>query len=103
MTTSAPAQQIPFDFDNGNFIRDLITTHGGGGYPPADAMAPGDVSSYTWVTHLLQTSWFDALAPYHPTAVGWYGASASNHDVCSRCVTHVYEDTSPGAIASAGG
>ncbi|WP_181785546.1 DUF6851 domain-containing protein [Streptomyces phytophilus] len=72
MTTSGPAQQIPFDFDNGNFIRDLITTHGGGGYPPADAMAPGDVASYTWVTHLLQTSWFDALAPYHPTAVGVY-------------------------------
>ncbi|MFW6724436.1 DUF6851 domain-containing protein [Streptomyces sp. MAR4 CNY-716] len=72
MTTSGRAQQIPFDFDNGNFIRDLITTHGGGGYPPADAMAPGDVASYTWVTHLLQTSWFDALAPYHRSAVGVY-------------------------------
>ncbi|WP_406415567.1 hypothetical protein OH809_42295 [Streptomyces sp. NBC_00873] len=42
MTTSGRAQQIPFDFDNGNFIRDLVTTHGGGGFPPADAMAPGD-------------------------------------------------------------
>ncbi|MFE6288282.1 vanadium-dependent haloperoxidase [Streptomyces sp. NPDC057877] len=69
---SGSAQAIPFDFDNGNFIRDLITTHGGGGYPPADAMAPGDVGTYTWLTHLLQTSWFDALAPYHPTAVGVY-------------------------------
>ncbi|WP_210581229.1 DUF6851 domain-containing protein [Streptomyces sp. GESEQ-4] len=74
MTTSGRAQQIPFDFDNGNFIRDLITTHGKGGYPPADAMAPGDVATYTWLTHLLQTSWFDALAPYHPSAVG----------ICSR-------------------
>ncbi|MEX1656946.1 DUF6851 domain-containing protein [Streptomyces pseudovenezuelae] len=72
MTTSGRAQQIPFDFDNGNFIRDLITTHGGGGFPPADAMAPGDVATYTWLTHLLQTSWFDALAPYHPTALGVY-------------------------------
>ncbi|MEU3255613.1 DUF6851 domain-containing protein [Streptomyces sp. NPDC006997] len=72
MTTSGRAQQIPFDFDHGNFVRDLITAHGTGGYPPADAMAPGDVASYTWVTHLLQTSWFDALAPYHPSAVGVY-------------------------------
>jgi hypothetical protein len=72
VTTSGRAQQIPFDFDNGNFIRDLITVHGGGGYPPADAMAPADVATYTWLTHLLQTSWFDALAPYHPTAVGVY-------------------------------
>ncbi|WP_405791520.1 DUF6851 domain-containing protein [Streptomyces sp. NBC_01506] len=72
MTTSGRAQRIEFDFDNGNFIRDLITTHGGGGFPPADAMAPGDVATYTWLTHLLQTSWFDALAPYHPTAVGVY-------------------------------
>ncbi|WBB60289.1 hypothetical protein O7599_33015 [Streptomyces sp. WMMC500] len=81
MTTSARVQQIPFDFGKGNFIRDLITTHGGGGYPPADAMAPGDVASYTWVTHLLQTSWFDALASYHPTAVGVCPTAVG---VCSR-------------------
>lgn len=88
VTTSGRTQQIPFDFDNGNFVRDLITTHGGGGFPPADAMAPGDVAAYTWVTQLLQTSWFDALAPYHPTAVGVYsrigrrpaGESATNRN-----------------------
>ncbi|RII13458.1 hypothetical protein DSC45_24200 [Streptomyces sp. YIM 130001] len=70
MTSSGP--KLAFDFDNGNFIRDLVTTNGGGGFPPADAMAPGDVSTYTWITHLFQTSWFDAVAPYHPTAVGVY-------------------------------
>lgn len=83
MTTSGRAQQIPFDFDNGNFIRDLITTHGDGGFPPADAMAPGDVATYTWLTHLLQTSWFDALAPYHPTALG----------VCSRIPRRPVEES----------
>ncbi|MDG9720192.1 DUF6851 domain-containing protein [Streptomyces sp. DH24] len=78
MTTSghsaeAPAAlKIEFDFDNGNFIRDLITTNGGGGFPPAEAIAPGDTSIYTWITYLFQVSWFDALAPYHPTAVGVY-------------------------------
>ena len=110
MTTSGRAQQIPFDFDNGNFIRDLITTHGGGGYPPADAMAPGDVATYTWVTHLLQTSWFDALAPYHPTAVGVYsriprrpaGESATNRNrniaglyAMFQVVKAVFEERTP--------
>lgn len=70
MTASHPAPKLAFDFDNGNFIRDLITTNAGGGFPPADAMAPGDAATYTWITHLFQMSWFDALAPYHPTAVG---------------------------------
>ncbi|MEU9109770.1 DUF6851 domain-containing protein [Streptomyces xanthophaeus] len=71
MTTSG-RPQIAYDFDNGNFIRDLMTTNVGGGFPPADAMAPGDEATYTWITHLIQTAWFDAVAPYHPTAVGVY-------------------------------
>lgn len=79
MTTSGPAPAAPaappapkvaFDFDNGNFIRDLITTNGGGGFPPAEAIAPGDTPVYTWITLQFQTAWFDALAPYHPTALG---------------------------------
>lgn len=66
------APKIEFDFDSGNFIRDLITTNGGGGFPPAEAIAPGDTTIYVWITLLFQMSWFDALAPYHPTAVGVY-------------------------------
>jgi hypothetical protein len=72
MTTSGHSFQ--FDFDNANFIRDLITTNAGGGFPPEDAIGPRDATVFTWITHLFQLSWFDALAPYHPTAVG----------VCSR-------------------
>jgi len=68
--TTGRVPQLNFDFDNGNIIRDLITTNAGGGFPAADAMAPGDVATYTWITHLFQMSWFDAVAPYHPTAVG---------------------------------
>jgi hypothetical protein len=70
MTTSGRGPQLDFDFDNGNVIRDLVTTNAGGGFPPADAMAPGDAFTYTWITHLFQMSWFDAVAPYHPTALG---------------------------------
>ncbi|HYT91772.1 MAG TPA: hypothetical protein VEL76_23865, partial [Gemmataceae bacterium] len=61
---------IDFDFDNGNFIRDLITTNVGGALPVESAIGPMDASIYIWITHLFQMSWFDALAPYHPTAVG---------------------------------
>jgi hypothetical protein len=66
--------QIDFDFDNGNFIRDLVTTNADGQFPTEDSIGPMDAPIYIWLTHLFQMSWFDALAPYHPTAVG----------VCSR-------------------
>jgi hypothetical protein len=64
-----PAAGIDFDFDTGNFLRDLIR-------PTADtsgkdqAIGPMDASVLVHLTHTLQTAWFDALAPYHPTAVG---------------------------------
>ena len=72
-STAAPAlPQIKYDFDNGNFIRDLITTNAGGRFPSEDAIGPMDAPLYVWITHLFMLSWFDALAPYHPTAVGVY-------------------------------
>ncbi|GGX93633.1 DUF6851 domain-containing protein [Streptomyces fructofermentans] len=63
---------IGFDFDNGNFIRDLVTTNAGGAFPPESGIGPNDSTIYIWITHLFQLSWFDAMAPYHPTAVGVY-------------------------------
>ncbi|MFI0481010.1 DUF6851 domain-containing protein [Actinomadura sp. 9N215] len=68
------APQIAYDFDNGNFIRDLITTNADGQFPAEDSIGPTDAPIYIWISHLFMMSWFDALAPYHPTAVG----------VCSR-------------------
>lgn len=67
---SANGLAIEYDFDNGNFIRDLITTNVGGALPVESAVGPMDASIYIWITHLFQMSWFDALAPYHPTAIG---------------------------------
>jgi hypothetical protein len=68
-----PAAGLFFDFDHGNFIRDLVTTNANGAVPKAEsAVGPMDASVYIWITHLFQMSWFDALAPYHPTAVGVY-------------------------------
>lgn len=65
-----PPPPFQFDLDNDNFIRDLITSNAGGAAPVENAIGPMDASIYIWITHLFQMSWFDALAPYHPTAVG---------------------------------
>jgi hypothetical protein len=69
-TGSADEPAVDFDFDKGNFIRDLITTNAGGVFPPEGAIGPMDATIYVWLTSSLQISWFDALAPYHPTAIG---------------------------------
>ena len=72
---ASAAQQaggLAFDFDNGNFIRDLITTRADGAFPDEDAIGSNDASVYIWISRVFQMSWFDALAPYHPTAVGVY-------------------------------
>lgn len=66
---SPPAPRLQFDLDTGNFLRDLIRasadTSG-----EEQAMSSADSSIIIHLTHTLQTAWFDALAPYHPTAVG---------------------------------
>ncbi|MGK5532615.1 DUF6851 domain-containing protein [Streptomyces sp. URMC 129] len=65
---AAAAAAADFDFDTGNIIRDLIANR-----PDLTAIiAPMDVTLLIRVTHLVQNAWFDALAPYHPTAVGVY-------------------------------
>ncbi|WP_242909807.1 DUF6851 domain-containing protein [Actinomadura terrae] len=57
-----------FDFEKGNFIRDLLDSQDPRSNP--DVFAPMDVTLVEWASHLNQTAWFDAVAPYHPTAVG---------------------------------
>jgi hypothetical protein len=65
---AAPAQ-IAFDFDTGNFIRDLSSVADSRSF---DDIAPMDVTMHMRVTHMASLGWFDAWAPYHPTAVGVY-------------------------------
>jgi hypothetical protein len=65
--------QIDFDFDTGNFINFLQPTDENAGQSPSvDLFAPMDVTIFLWVNHLTTIAWFDAVAPYHPTAVGVY-------------------------------
>ena len=67
-TRSATELAADFDFDTGNFIRELI----GPFHPARDVFAPMDVTLLHRFVHWSVTSWFDATAPYHPTAVGVY-------------------------------
>ncbi|MEZ0069974.1 hypothetical protein ABIA32_006022 [Streptacidiphilus sp. MAP12-20] len=63
------AKPGPFDLDSGNFYRDLIGAAGDTS-GREQTIGPKDVSIIIWIQAVLQTAWFDALAPYHPTAVG---------------------------------
>jgi hypothetical protein len=70
-TNGTAAAQVPFDFDTGNFIDFLQPTDENAGVSPsAQIFAPGDATIFVWVNHLTTIAWFDAVAPYHPTAVG---------------------------------
>lgn len=63
-----PPSGIPFDLDIGNAIAEIVI--------PAEnhlfrtTVAPSDASLVIRYTVLLNNAWFDAIAPYHPTAVG---------------------------------
>jgi hypothetical protein len=66
----APVAMNGFDFDNGNAPIEVVI--------PAvipvifGNVAPGDATIVLRFTTMLTNAWFDATAPYHPTAVGIY-------------------------------
>ncbi|WP_344292380.1 DUF6851 domain-containing protein [Streptomyces synnematoformans] len=62
------ADAADFDFDTGNFVRDLIARF----RPAEDVYGPMDVTVLHRFIHVSTAAWFDAMAPYHPTAVGVY-------------------------------
>lgn len=74
-TTSAtehPADTTAFNFDTGNAATDVI-------FPFTEAPVTKDISPWGGdatlifrVAAMVECSWFDAIAPYHPTAVGIY-------------------------------
>ena len=76
-----------FDLDGGNFYRDLIGAASDTSGQEQD-IGPRDVSIIIWIQAMLESAWFDALAPYHPTAVGVHsriarrpaGESATNRN-----------------------
>jgi hypothetical protein len=64
-----PVQAVAFDFDTGNSAIEVIIPT----VIPTifqSVNAPGDATIILRFTSLFVTVWFDATAPYHPTAVG---------------------------------
>lgn len=65
---TASGSGIPFDLDTGNAIKEVVI--------PVEnplfrtTVASSDASLVIRYTVLLNNAWFDAIAPYHPTAVG---------------------------------
>jgi hypothetical protein len=58
----------PFDFDTGNAIFEVI---GPALLPPLlQTIAPNDAPIILRHVVMINNAWFDAIAPYHPTAVG---------------------------------
>jgi hypothetical protein len=72
LATHYPAWAAPFDFDKGNAPIEVVI-------PRVIPVIFGSVSENASdatlvlrVTTLITNAWFDAIAPYHPTAVGVY-------------------------------
>jgi len=60
-----------FDFDNGNALLEVIFP---AIRPARVVISPtgGDATVIIYLSMLLQASWFDSIAPYHRTAVGFH-------------------------------
>lgn len=65
---AAPGARSSFDFDTGNAALDVFGPVAGG--PIRETIAPMDASLIVRFANLVAHAWFDAIAPYHPTAVG---------------------------------
>jgi len=69
---TAPAKSLAaFDLDHGNALTGVIYPH----YSKAvRTVTPGGDDATLVADHILtvEVAWFDAIAPYHPTAVGIY-------------------------------
>jgi hypothetical protein len=67
---AAPASAQPFDFDTGNSAIEVIIP----AVIPAltQTTSLNDAPIVLRHTALITNAWFDAIAPYHPTAVGVY-------------------------------
>ena len=64
--------QAPFDLDTGNAPFEVIIPTVIPAIISDVSPSAGDVTAISRITALTTTAWFDAIAPYHPTAVGVY-------------------------------
>lgn len=72
--TQSQIQVAPqgFDLDNGNAAFEVIFPRVGPNIRKYISATTSDATLVIRVSVMLETSWFEATAPYHPTAVGIY-------------------------------
>src|SRR5687767_14034524 len=70
---AVPEGAETFDFDTGIAPIEVLIPHA---IPAIFSVSPdaSDASLVLRMTTLITNGWFDAIAPYHPTAVGVYSA-----------------------------
>ncbi|MFJ2967577.1 vanadium-dependent haloperoxidase [Streptomyces collinus] len=71
-SNSAAASEIDFDWDAGNAPNELIYPRLGDPIKKLVSSTGMDATLITRVGAMVETGWFDAVAPYHPTAKGIY-------------------------------
>jgi uncharacterized protein DUF6851/vanadium-dependent haloperoxidase-like protein len=76
-----------FDFDNGNAGVEVIIPRVIPAILSSVSATAGDATLVLRITTIITNAWFDAIAPYHPTAVGVYsrlGRRPANEAVTNR-------------------
>jgi hypothetical protein len=108
---SAGATQVDLDLDTGNYIEWFQPSDEDAGVSPSsEIFGPMDVTIFLWVNHLTALAWFDAVAPYHETAVGVHsrirrrpaGESATNRNMNIAAIYAQYQlvkEILPGRVA----
>ncbi|AZM59186.1 MULTISPECIES: DUF6851 domain-containing protein [unclassified Streptomyces] len=89
--TASPQQAAGFDFDHGNAVTGII-------YMKLAAVSRANNTGSSPVnrdsTILLEVPWFDAIAPYHPTAVGIFSdlgrRPSSEHTTRNKNIAVMY-------------
>ncbi|MFF0205961.1 DUF6851 domain-containing protein [Streptomyces sp. NPDC005017] len=94
------ADPAKFDFDTDNFIEWAQPSDDMAGKSPnGDLFGPMDVTVFLWINRLTALAVFDALAPYHESAVGVYtriprrpsGESATNRNLNVAAIHATYQ------------
>ncbi|WP_327309903.1 hypothetical protein OG730_42835 (plasmid) [Streptomyces sp. NBC_01298] len=72
--TTDEIPKIDFDLDKGNYIKwaQVDEDHASGSAARLAFIGPMDATVFLWTSRVAMLSVFDALAPYHETAVGLY-------------------------------
>ncbi|MFD0319237.1 DUF6851 domain-containing protein [Streptomyces flavalbus] len=97
---SAEPAPIDFDLDTDNFLEWAQPSDDMAGQSPnGDLFGPMDVTVFLWINRLTALAVFDALAPYHESAVGIYSRiprrpsseSATNRNMNTAAVHATYQ------------